>query len=71
MILRSAANEDLTTLISWIKDKEDCRRWAGPVVRFPLTLKSLKKDIAYSGENTFVMKNTSGELLGLGQLLRK
>jgi len=71
MILRIAANEDLNTVISWIKDKEACRLWAGPLVRFPLTLQSLQKDIEFSEENTFVMKNTSGQLLGLGQLLQK
>jgi ribosomal protein S18 acetylase RimI-like enzyme len=71
MILRIAENEDLNTLISWIKDKEACKRWAGPRVRFPLTLQSLKKDIEFSEENTFVMVNDAGELLGLGQLLEK
>jgi len=71
MILRIAVNEDLNTVISWIKDKEACKLWAGPFVRFPLTLQSLRKDIEYSEENTFMMKNTSGQLLGLGQLLQK
>jgi len=71
MILRIAANEDLNTVISWIKDKEACKRWAGPPVRFPLTLQSLKKDIEFSKENTFVMVNDVGELLGMGQLLEK
>ena len=71
MILRIARNEDLNTLIAWIKDKEACKLWAGPLVRFPLTLQSLKKDIEFSEENTFVMVNDDGELLGLGQLLEK
>ena len=71
MILRIAINEDLNTLIPWIKDKEACKLWAGPLVRFPLTLQSLKKDIEFSEENTFVMVNEAGELLGLGQLLEK
>jgi len=71
MILRIAENEDLNTLIAWIKDKEACKLWAGPLVRFPLTLQSLKKDIAFSEENTFAMVNDAGELLGLGQLLEK
>ena len=71
MILRIARNEDLNTLISWIKDKEACKLWAGPVVRFPLTLQSLKKDIEFSEKNTFVMVNDVGELLGLGQLIEK
>jgi len=71
MILRSAINEDLNRLISWIKDKEACRLWAGPFVRFPLTLGGLKADIKFSEENTFSMINDSGELIGLGQLLEK
>lgn len=71
MIIRIATDDDLNTLISWIQDKEACRRWAGPFVRFPLTLQDLKKDIEFSEENTFVMKNTGGQLLGFGQLLPK
>ena len=71
MILRLARNEDLNTVIAWIRDKEACKRWAGPLVRFPLTLQSLKKDIEFSEDNTFVMLNDVGELLGLGQLLQK
>lgn len=71
MILRMAANVDLNTVFSWITDKEACRRWAGPHVRFPLTLQRLKKDIEFSEENTFVMVNEAGEPVGLGQLLEK
>lgn len=71
MILRPAADEDLKTVISWIKDQKACKLWAGPVVRFPLALQRLKQDIAYSNENTFAMQDAAGKLLGLGQLLDK
>lgn len=71
MILRAAADEDFKTLIAWIKDKEACKLWAGPVVRFPLTLENLKQDIEYSPENTFAMEDAGGALVGLGQLLDK
>ncbi|MBW2439419.1 MAG: GNAT family N-acetyltransferase [Deltaproteobacteria bacterium] len=71
MILRPAADEDLKTVISWIKDQEACKLWAGPVVRFPLALQRLKQDIAYSNENTFAMQDAAGKLLGLGQFLDK
>ena len=71
MILRIATDEDLNTLISWIKDQGACRLWAGPHVRFPLTLQRLKKDIEFSEENTFVMVNDAGQPVGLGQLLEK
>ncbi len=57
--------------MTWIKNKEACKQWAGPMVRFPLTLLHLKQDIEYSPENTFALQGTGGELLGLGQLLDK
>ena len=71
MILRSSTNDDLSVLMSWIKDKETCRIWAGPLVRFPLVLEHLKEDIQFSEENTFSMINESGALLGIGQLIKK
>ena len=71
MTLRIARNEDLNTLTAWIRDKEACKLWAGPLVRFPITPHNLKKHIEYSKDNTFVMVNDAGELLGLGQLLPK
>lgn len=71
MILRLAANEDLSALISWIEDKAACRLWAGPLVRFPLALEGLKQDIKFSDRNTFAMIDDGGELFGLGQLLEK
>ena len=71
MILRSSTNDDLSVLISWITDKDACRIWAGPSVRFPLALEPLKQDIHFSEENTFSMLNENGALLGIGQLIQK
>lgn len=71
MILRSTTDEDLSVVISWIKDKDVCKLWAGPQVRFPLSLDGLKEDIEFSEENTFSMINNGGEFLGLGQLIEK
>ena len=71
MILRPTTDEDLSFLISWIKDKDACKLWAGPQVRFPLLLDGLKEDIEFSEENTFSMINDDGEFLGLGQLIEK
>jgi len=71
MIIRSSTNDDLRVLISWIKDKDACRVWAGPSVRFPLTLEHLKEDINFSQENTFSMLNKDEALLGIGQLIKK
>jgi ribosomal protein S18 acetylase RimI-like enzyme len=71
MIFRSSTNDDLRVLISWIKDKDACKLWAGPDVRFPLVLAHLKEDINFSEENTFSMINDNGALLGIGQLIKK
>jgi RimJ/RimL family protein N-acetyltransferase len=71
MILRSSTNDDLSVLMSWIKDKDACRIWAGPCVRFPLAPEHLKEDIHFSEENTFSMINERAALLGLGQLIQK
>lgn len=71
MILRSSTNDDLSVLMSWIKDKDACRAWAGPSVRFPLALEHLKEDIQFSEENTYSMIHESGALLGIGQLIKK
>jgi ribosomal protein S18 acetylase RimI-like enzyme len=69
MILRSTTDEELSVLISWIKDEDACKLWAGPQVRFPLSLESLKEDINFSEKNTFSMIHDDGEFLGLGQLI--
>jgi hypothetical protein len=53
MILRLATDEDLNTVISWIDDKEACKLWAGPLVRFPLNLEGRRQDIEYSTQNTY------------------
>ena len=71
MILRSATIEDLNALISGIKDKDACKLWAGPLVRFPLSLESLKEDLEFSEDNTFAMIDDNRELFGLGQLQEK
>ena len=71
MILRSSTNDDLRVLMSWITDKDACKLWSGPDVRFPLVLEHLKQDINFSEENTYSMINERGELLGIGQLIKK
>ncbi len=71
MILRSSTHDDLSLLMSWIKDKDACRLWAGPSVRFPLALEHLKEDIQFSEKNTFSMIDDNEVLLGIGQLIKK
>ena len=70
MNLRPATTEDVKTVLSWIVDKEACRTWAGPVVRFPMTVRALKTDIEFEEDNTYCL-DKEGRLLAFGQLIRK
>lgn len=70
MKLRSATEQDLARIIPWIASAEDCLLWAGPRVVFPMTVASLRDQIHFAGDNTFVL-TTGGELLAFGQLLQR
>ena len=70
MRFRLASQEDLSVIITWIADTDHCRRWAGPVVNFPLTPESLMKEITYSPDNSYCLVR-NGNIIGFGQLIRK
>ena len=71
MILRPSSDDDFTVLISWIADQAACKLWAGPKVRFPLSLTRLKEDLHFTKTNTFSLVDSNGALLGLGQIIVK
>lgn len=68
--LRPATRDDLPVIISWIPDAVECRRWAGPEVKFPLTPASLSQDIIFSPDNSYCLE-ANGHLVGFGQLIPK
>ncbi|MGD9182878.1 MAG: GNAT family N-acetyltransferase [Desulfobacterales bacterium] len=70
MNLRKAKITDLKAIISWIPDKPTCKRWAGPKVRFPLSIESLSKDIGFSANNSYCLIKTEA-IIAFGQLLTK
>ena len=70
MHLRKAKVTDLKTIISWIPDELACKIWAGPMVRFPLSIESLSKDIEFSDNNSYCLIKSEA-ILGFGQLLPK
>lgn len=70
MNLRKAKKADLKTIISWIPDEVACRRWAGPKVRFPLTVENLSEDIAFSDNDAYCLKQKEA-IVAFGQLLTK
>ena len=70
MRFRPAKLDDLPIIISWVPDADACRRWAGPLVNFPLTPESLSQEITFSAINSYCLEGAGG-LVGFGQLIRK
>ena len=68
--LRPATRDDLPVIISWIPDVVECRRWAGPQVKYPLTPASLSQDINFSPDNSYCLE-AKADLVGFGQLIPK
>jgi ribosomal protein S18 acetylase RimI-like enzyme len=71
MRLYPTTDPDLLEMVSWIPDRSSCKLWAGPMIRFPLTLERLKEDMECHAGNTLSLKDTEKTLLGLGQILKK
>ena len=70
MNLRKAKRADLKTIIEWIPNELTCKRWAGPNVRFPLSIENLSIDIGLSDNNSYCL-TYSGSIVAFGQLLTK
>lgn len=68
--LRPARVDDLDTVLTWPADATASRRWAGPRLPYPTTPNTAWMTLEASPENSFVLADTDGELLGFGQLLR-
>jgi ribosomal protein S18 acetylase RimI-like enzyme len=66
--LRPAIRADLRRVFRWIPDRDACRRWAGPRVRYTRNPESLARQIGYRPNNSYVL--TVGDtLVGFAQLL--
>jgi ribosomal protein S18 acetylase RimI-like enzyme len=70
MNLRKAKIVDLKTIILWIPDELTCKSWAGPNVRFPLSIENLSKDIGFSDNNSYCLIYNES-IVAFGQLLAK
>ena len=70
MIFRSAGPSDLSAVISWITDADECLTWAGPMVSFPVFPEKLKAQIEYTPENSFCLVENE-QVMAFGQLLGK
>ena len=70
MEMRNAEINDFHTIMSWIKDENECRNWAGNKVRFPLDIDDLLNDIQYSKDNSYCLIHEN-KISGFGQLFPK
>lgn len=70
MKVAPAAITELDTIMTWIGSAEQCRRWAGPAVTFPLVRQRLAAEIGFSGANAFCGKSDAG-VLAFAQLIQK
>ncbi len=68
--IRSATLEDLTIVVSWIRTADECGRWAGAQVAFPVDLSTLPRTIGFTERNAYVMVR-GGSLTAFGQVLDK
>ena len=70
MNLRAVNDSDLSRVISWISDENECKLWAGPYVSFPLAIDSLRAQISCTPDNSFCIEK-KGKVIAFGQLIRK
>lgn len=69
MDLRRATPDDLAVLLEWVPDEAACRLWGGPSMRFPMTIDTLRGDIATDDRTSHVLVDEGGEPVAFGQLV--
>jgi len=70
MEFRLAQNSDILQLTSWFNTKKEAQNWGGPLIRFPIELGQLKKDISFDIHASFALIDNN-ELLGFIQVFDK
>ena len=70
MEIKKAEIDDFHTIISWVRNEQECKMWAGNEVRFPLNVDNLLYDIKYSNDNSYCLINDEN-ILAFGQLFPK
>jgi ribosomal protein S18 acetylase RimI-like enzyme len=68
--IRSATLEDLTIVVSWIRTADECERWAGTQVAFPIVLSTLPSTIRFAERSAYLMV-LGGSVMAFGQVLDK
>jgi ribosomal protein S18 acetylase RimI-like enzyme len=66
--VRDATLEDLEVVASWLHSEDECLRWAGPAVSYPLTPGALARQIGFAEADDVVLADEAGPV-GFGQLV--
>ncbi|MEX2963478.1 GNAT family N-acetyltransferase [Microbulbifer sp. TYP-18] len=57
----------ITTLMSWLSDRQQCLQWGGPNFRYPFDRASFLEDCYWRELQGYVISNPEGEMLAFGQ----
>lgn len=68
--LRPADASDLDIVVTWMTTQEECDRWSGGVVRYPVDRKRLPQDIGWADVDNWCLDH-HGHVTGFGQLIDK
>ena len=66
-MLRAPYPNDYAALASWLPDAEACRRWAGPLIAFPIAVESLARQLAVAGGASYILADADDRATGFAQ----
>ncbi|MEP4101154.1 GNAT family N-acetyltransferase [Paraglaciecola sp.] len=71
MYLSQVTEENTIELMSWFKNEDELKTWAGPNFSYPLNLVNFKRDLNINTLKSFALISKEEELLAFGQYYLK
>lgn len=71
MYLTQASDEHIIELMSWFKDQDELKIWAGPNFNYPFNLTTFKHDLNLRTLKSFALISNEGDFLAFGQYYLK
>lgn len=68
--LRPADASDLDTVVTWVTTQDECDRWTGGTVRYPVDGQTLLQDIGWTTAENWCLDH-HGRVTGFGQVVSK
>jgi len=70
-VLRPAIQRELQTVLTWIETPEQLKLWGGSALSFPPETERTRREIEARDDNSFVLVDADGQLVGFGQTLSR